>query len=66
MGKTKEGAKKGSEIGQRVSFELQGVEVTGVVISKKEMFEYTIQTDGPLKATITLPKEALKWACKKI
>lgn len=59
MGKNK--AKKVGEVGQRVSFELQGVKVTGLVIATKETTECTIQTDGPLRATITLPKDALKW-----
>jgi len=59
MGKGKE--KKVEEIGQRVSFELQGVKVTGVVMAIKQTTEYTIQLPGPLNAIITVPKEALKF-----
>ena len=52
--------KKVDAVGQRVSFELQGVKVTGVVMATKQTTEYTIQTDGPLKASITVPIDAVK------
>ncbi len=59
--KNKEVNKKVNEVGKRVSFDLKGVEVTGVVIAVKQTAEYTILTDGALKATITLPQESIKW-----
>lgn len=59
MGKTK--GKNQSGVSQRVSFELQGVKVTGLVIAEKTTTKCTVQTDGPLKAIITLPKKSLKY-----